>query len=256
MSAIAAELVVRSSLLAALPGLAHGFTTRAAGSMAGSVHPNAEQLRNRAALESSLGLRVVKARQVHSADVVLVAGGTATRLRDGATSPLSSAMPVEGDALVTRERGLALAVAVADCVPVLVATPDGWVGAAHAGWEGATRGVVREMLRVLHERGAKLGRARAAIGPSIGPCCYEVDDARAAIVRERLGRRGERVLAPHGDRWLLDLWLTVRLQLADAGIDTVDALDICVKDDVSRFFSHRGEEGRAGRGLAFIGWTG
>ena len=100
---------------------------------------------------------------------------------------------------------------------------------------------------------------RAVIGPSIGPCCYEIDATRAEIVRERLGPRrfrhgAEPLLHPRRDRFALDLWLAVRWQLADRGVEVVDAMDVCSKDHVATYFSHRGEDGKAGRGLAFLGW--
>ena len=246
--------IVRSSLLDAVPGLVHGFTTRELGSMAGSLSGAEEQERNRAALERTIGLPIVKASQVHGNDVVLLASGRATRVRDGESRPVEHASELEADALISRERGLALAVAVADCVPVLAVTPDGWIGIAHAGWEGTTRDVVGLMTAAIAEQGAARSDWRIAIGPSIGPCCYEIDAARATEVRERLGRRADRVLRPRGDRYDLDLWLAIRLRLRDAGMDVVDSLDVCAKDEVARFFSHRGEQRRAGRGLAFIGW--
>jgi YfiH family protein len=252
MTALSVDPIVRSTLLSSVPGLVHGFTTRELGSMAGQLHPRDEQARNRRELASIVGMPLVKASQIHSADVVLVERKIATRLRDGAEEPISDAMALEADAIITREPGLALAVAVADCVPVVVVHGD-WIGIAHAGWEGATKGVVSRMLEALRERGAR-GELRAAIGPSIGPCCYEIDGARARIVRERLGRDASAVLAPRGDgRATLDLWQAVRLQLKGAG--AVDVLGRCTKDEVGRFFSHRGESGKAGRGLAFIGWA-
>lgn len=251
MTVVESSGIVRSSLLAAVPGVVHGFTTRGLGSMAGSLHPAAEQERNRRSLEREVGLALVKPSQVHGADVVRVENGRAVRLSDGEARPLERVRELEADAIITRERGLALSVAVADCVPVLVVSGD-WIGAAHAGWEGATRGVVRALAASL---GEARGERRAAIGPSIGPCCYDIDASRAALVRERLGRRAARILHERGDRAQLDLWLAVRLELADAGFDAVDSLDLCTRDEVARFFSHRGERGAAGRGLAFIGWS-
>ena len=251
MTTLSAELFVRSALLSSLPDLEHGFTTRSLGSMAGQVRPAAEHARNRAVLESLIGMPLVKASQVHSADVVLVERGVATRLRDGASERISNAMRLEADALITRDRGVALAVAVADCVPVLVAY-DEWIGIAHAGWEGVTKGVVGAMVEAIRREGAR-GEARAAIGPSIGPCCYDIDASRARIVRDRLGRAAGAALTRRADgRFAFDLWRAVRAQLGGCA---VDALGRCTKDEVTRFFSHRGENGKAGRGLAFIGWA-
>ena len=252
MTTLSAEPIVRSQLLSAVPGLVHGFTTRELGSMAGQVFSAGEQRRNRIELERLIGMPLVKCSQVHSADVVLVESGVATRLRDGAEEQVSDGMALEADALITREPGYALSVAVADCVPVLVVVGD-WIGIAHAGWEGATRGVVSHLVDALRKQGAR-GRVRAAIGPSIGPCCYEIDAARAQVVRERLGREADQVLAAHGGaRFALDLWRSARIQLKQGVIDT---LRRCTKDEVARFFSHRGEHGAAGRALAFIGWAG
>ncbi len=246
--------LVRSSLLDAVPGLVHGFTTRELGSMAGSVHPADEQERNRRALERAIGMPVVKPSQVHGNDVLLVEDGIATRLRDGERRPLERVREIEADALLTRDRGVALAVAVADCVPVLIASADGLIGIAHAGWQGAARRVVYELCRAFSK---DRGRAetRAVIGPSIGPCCYEIDAERARRVREALGREADRVLYPRAERYRFDLWLANRVQLHQCGIEVVDAMDVCTKDEVARFFSHRGEQGSAGRGLAFIGWS-
>ena len=255
MTVVETAQLVRSSLLDAVPGLVHGFTTRHLGSLAGSVFPAEQQERNRGELARLVGLQLVKPSQVHGSDVVLVADGRVTRLRDGESRPLERTRELEADALITRQRDVALAVAVADCVPVLVVAGR-WIGVAHAGWEGTTRNVVGALAAALVKAGAAPADGwHAAIGPSIGPCCYEIDPSRAATVRERLGRRADRVLYPRAARFRLDLWLAVRLQLADAGVEAVDSMDVCTKDQVARFFSHRGEQGKAGRGFAFIGWS-
>ncbi len=254
MTVVETPGLVRSSLLAAVPGIGHGFTTRERGSMAGSVYPAQEQERNRRELERALGMPLVKPSQVHSSDVALVEGGWVIRLRDGERRPLERARELAADALITREPGVALAVAVADCVPVLVVAGE-WIGIAHAGWEGTAKRVVQELAAALASRGADLDDARAAIGPSIGPCCYDIDAARAERIREALRREGDRALYPRGDRVRFDLWLANRMHLRRRGINVVDSMDVCAKDHVDRYFSHRGEQGRAGRGLAFIGWS-
>lgn len=82
-----AGLVV-SRLLADVPGLVHGFTTRHLGSMAGSIHPRGEQAKNRAALERLIGMPTAKPGQVHGNDVALVKDGQVRRLRDGVSVPL------------------------------------------------------------------------------------------------------------------------------------------------------------------------
>ncbi len=242
--------IVTAPLLAAVPGLIHGFTTRGLGSMAGSLFPRGAQAANRARLSSALALPLVKVSQVHSADVALLEGGVVTRLRDGSREAASDATPLEADALITRDRAVALTVAVADCVPVLVVA-DGWLALAHAGWQGTMLGVVDALCVALAERGVDLASARAAVGPSIGPCCYGIDRQRAALVRARLGADD---LHDRGDAVAFDLWAANRRQLARHGVREVELLGVCTRDAVSRFFSQRGEHGQAGRGLAFVGW--
>ncbi|HUQ17024.1 MAG TPA: laccase domain-containing protein, partial [Candidatus Saccharimonadales bacterium] len=166
--------LLRSPALSQL-GLVAGFTTRALGSMAGGVYPLEAQARNREALARSLGFdRVVRVKQVH--------GGTVLH-----ADTVGEPWP-EADALWTATRGLLLGVAAADCVPVLLAEPDaGIVGAAHAGWQGTSRRIVQRLVATLAAAGARADRLVAAIGPSIGPCCYTIDGARAEVIRERLG---------------------------------------------------------------------
>lgn len=246
--AVISQGLVTSRLLSEVPGLVQGFTTRALGSMAGSVYPRHEQARNRAALERAIGMVTVKPSQVHGSSIL-----TLDEAEPGAEAGRELAAAVARsahDGLVTSARGVALAVAVADCVPVLVVA-GAVVGIAHAGWQGTSRGVVRELVARLAAEGGTLGRARAVIGPSIGPCCYVIDAARARTVRERVGAAD---LHPSGDGFVFDLWSANRRQLAAAGVREIEVMERCTRDEAATFFSHRGEAGRAGRGLAFVGW--
>lgn len=152
----------------------------------------------------------------------------------------------EGDALFTREPGLALSVATADCVPVLLAGPEG-MAAVHAGWRGIAGGVVPATIEAAVERPEEW---TAWIGPAIGPCCYEVgsDVAFRIVEASRPGvavpGRGER---PH-----LDLQAAVRHQLEAAGIGEVIAVSHCTRCEEERLWSYRREGRAAGRNLAFI----
>ncbi len=220
-------------------GLTAGFTTRALGSMAGAHHPLDEQARNRAALAGRLGYEgVVRAKQIHGRDVVRV---------DAPIEP----WPV-ADGLWTDREGVLLGIAAADCVPVLVAGPAGPIGGAHAGWLGTSLGVARALIEAMVSAGARADRLVAAIGPSIGPCCYTIDAERAAIVSERIG---DASLRREGERFVFDLWAANALQLRERGVATIEVARICTLSSGADLWSYRGRrpDGRYGTQLGFIG---
>ena len=232
--------ILRSPALSAL-GLVGGFTTRALGSMAGGVFPLEEQERNRRRLASQLGFdRVVRLKQVHGGRVVHA---------DTVGEPWPDA-----DAMWTATPGLLLGVAAADCVPILIADPDGPVGAAHAGWQGTSKRIAVALVSELVRQGADPARLVASIGPSIGPCCYVIDDARAAVVRERLGADSADVLFAGADgRPVFDLWSANVQQLEQAGVRTVERCDLCTQSGGADVWSYRGDKGTNGTGLGIIG---
>lgn len=232
--------VLRSPALQSL-GLLAGFTTRALGSMAGGVHPLDEQARNRLDLAHCLGFdRVVRLKQVHG-DVIIRA--------DDVGEPWP-----EADGMWTDRPGLLLGVAAADCVPILIADPAGPIGAAHAGWQGTSRRIAQALVRELVRAGARIDRLVAAIGPSIGPCCYAIDEPRAAIIRQRLGAdAADVVFAGPDGRPVFDLWAANAQQLEQAGVRAIERSDICTRSGGADIWSHRGDQGRNGTGLGIIG---
>jgi YfiH family protein len=232
--------ILWSPALSAL-GLVAGFTTRSLGSMAGGVFPLDEQEHNRARLAERLGFdRVVRVRQVH-ADTVVHA--------DEVGNPWPQA-----DAMWTRTLGLLLGVAAADCVPILIADPEGPIGAAHAGWQGTSKRIAVRLVETLVRNGADVRRLVAAIGPSIGPCCYVIDEPRAAVIRGRLGAEASDVLfaGPDG-RPVFDLWSANAQQLEQAGVPTIERCDVCTQSGGQDIWSHRGDKGLNGTGLGIIG---
>jgi len=234
----ARDHILWSPLLGSL-GLTAGFTTRALGSMAGSRHPLEEQARNRAVLAQRLGFDgVVRVRQVHGRDVVRV---------DAPIEP----WPV-ADGLWTDRAGVLLGVAAADCVPILVADREGPIGGAHGGWLGTSLGVAGALIDSMVGGGARADRLVAAIGPSIGPCCYTIDAERAAIVSERIGDAG---LRREGDRFVFDLWAANAMQLRERGVDVIEAANICTLSGGADLWSYRGRgpDGMYGTQLGFIG---
>ncbi|WP_242395344.1 peptidoglycan editing factor PgeF [Anaeromyxobacter oryzisoli] len=236
--------LVRSKLLSAFP---HGFTTRRGGvspapwddlNLGGSVGDDpARVAENWHRLEAATGLLFARVRQVHGARVVHL---------DAASVPVE-----EADAVVSTEPGIAACVSVADCVPVLLADPgSGAVCAVHAGWRGTIARVAAEGVRALAEiAGAPPSRLLAAVGPSIGPCCYEVSPELADRFRTELGP-----VVAGGPAPRLDLWAANRRVLEAAGVapDRIEVLGRCTSCERDTFFSHRRDAGRTGRQMAFI----
>jgi purine-nucleoside/S-methyl-5'-thioadenosine phosphorylase / adenosine deaminase len=150
----------------------------------------------------------------------------------------------EGDALCTAEPGLALAIATADCVPVLLSGPAG-IAAVHAGWRGLVAGVLAGAMAALGDPAA----IQAWIGPAIGLCCYEVGaDVADAVVA---ATAPEVANALGGDKAHLDLAAAARCQLERAGVRSVELLVSCTRCD-PRLWSYRRDGKGAGRNLAFI----
>jgi polyphenol oxidase len=144
----------------------------------------------------------------------------------------------KADALWTTETGLPLAIFTADCFGVVL-TAEGAVGVAHAGWRGARAGVVARLRDEMTEAGHE--PRQAAVGPGIGPCCFEV---------------GREVAAEFGADAATTTWGTTSVDLPGAigsqlaGLETW-SLDACTKHDLG-WFSHRAD--RTGKRLAAIGW--
>nr|WP_098485220.1 peptidoglycan editing factor PgeF [Georgenia soli] len=226
------------------PGARGVFTTRAGGVSAGpwsapagagglnlGLHvgdDRAAVLANRARLEAAVGTRIVWMDQVHGDVVREATGGTGTSAG-------------ECDALVARAAaGVALAVMVADCVPVLLAAADGSVvGAAHVGRQGLVRGVLDAAVSRMAELGAAPSDVRAAVGPSVCGHCYEVpqplqDEVEAVVP-------GTATTTSWGTP-ALDLRAGVLRQLSELGVSGVDTVHGCTMED-ERLYSHR----RAGR---------
>lgn len=204
-------------------GVAHGFGVKGSAAPAHCARP----------------------RQVHGAAVV------------PAAACRGAAAPPEADAVVATAPGDVVGVVTADCVPILLAVDGGAaVAAVHAGWRGLGRGVVEAgVAELVRASGAAVTRVTAAIGPHIGPCCYEVDapvlDAMRARFGDAAGEHAQRVRTGHA---LLDLGALVRLALERAGVRP-DAIGgdaaLCTACDPQRFHSFRRDGPGAGRLVHF-----
>ncbi|MEZ4768334.1 MAG: peptidoglycan editing factor PgeF [Caldilineales bacterium] len=187
--------------------------------------------------------------QVHSDRIV-----RATRANAGG-------MIDKADGIVTDVPGLPITQRYADCTPVLVYDPRGHaVGVAHAGWRGTVAGVTPALVRAMVEHfGSDPADLVGAVGPAIGPCCYEVGqevvDAAGAVfadvrdevllpVAHRTNGNGADAAPPsiHFDLWRANQW-----QFQQAGVQQVEVAGICTRCHRDMFFSHRGDHGVTGR---------
>jgi hypothetical protein len=143
------------------------------------------------------------------------------------------------DGLWSDEPGRAMLLLTADCLPIAIARSGNGLRPAveilHAGWRGLLAGIVAAGVRALRTR-----ELVAAIGPGIGPCCYEVGEEVAGPFREAFGEDVVR-------DGRLDLWTSAERALRAAGLERVDRADICTSCHGERFFSHRRDQGRTGR---------
>jgi len=183
--------------------------------------------------------------QVHGSRVERIAPGKV----------VSSSPPARADAGVTTRSDAALCVKVADCVPILLADRRGrGVAAVHAGWRGAAAGIVDEAVRALgEETGARPVDLIAAVGPSIGLCCYEVgDDVKAAF--NSASPPSAELFTPQAGKWRLDLWQAVRGQLESCGVpsDAIHVSALCTATHLDWFFSYRRQRSGVGRMLGVI----
>jgi YfiH family protein len=247
-----------SKKLNSLSWLTHGVTERHGGTSAvpfnslnlglhvGDAVEQVKQNRERvaAAAGQTLG-RMVCAEQVHGSRVAVVTSSDAGR----GAAVFTDAIPGV-DALVTDENDLLLTLFFADCLPILLADDTHHIVAvAHAGWRGLVGGLIENTLQTMVERFGSCPEAIvAAVGPGIGPCCFEVGSEVAehfppSVLRARAEGN------PH-----VDLPEAARLRLLHAGVpaDRIESAGICTACHTERFFSHRRESGKTGRMGAFI----
>lgn len=256
--------LLRSALLEDVR-VPHAFTTRAGGVSAGvfaSLNfgnpmdlPDAqrdppaniaENFRRVLAAISAPEREVVQVYQVHGPRAHVFRPGAPSR-DTGPDGPLD----FKADALVTDDPARVVAVRVADCAPVLLASDDGrLVAAVHAGWRGVVEGVAPAAVRALRDLGAR--DIVGAIGPCIGPDAFEVGpEVLDAFLR---AFPDDPPLRPRpGGKGDVNLKECLRRQLVAAGVRDVDVLDGCTASDPARFFSHRREQGRTGRMIGLIG---
>ena len=243
--------VVRCEALEEITGLAHAFSTRhgnGTGRFDLGSHEDGdadiENRRRRFCDAAGLGeQQPTILHQVHGATV----------LRAADVNQASSACEADGVVAARADQGVP-AVRWADCVPLLLADRGGTaVVAAHAGWRGTVRGVVPAAVRRLRDLGIRPADLRAALGPAIGGCCYEVGEEVITAISQASGVAAERLVARAGR---LDLRRAVGLQLQREGLEpsAIHVAPWCTHCSEDLFFSYRREGAGAGRQMACIGW--
>jgi polyphenol oxidase len=209
-------------------------------------------IENRALLASETGIaadRFLYASQVHSGDVKVIDN-------DAVAEGVLSHNP-RTDATITNLPGICLMVMVADCVPLLLFDPVKKVVAViHAGWRGTVQHITSNTINVMIDRfGSNPADIRAGIGPSIGPCCYEVGEEVKAVVYESFGTTaGYLVSQPHSAKPHFDLWYANHKHLTDSGVnpENIETAQLCTKCNQQIFFSSRADKGVTGRFAAGI----
>ena len=183
--------------------------------------------------------RVCQVQQCHSSDVCSV----------GKEDDPSS---WRCDGMITRERGIVLAVRTADCIPLLLAA-DGCVAAIHVGWRGATKGIIAQALKCIQAQGIAPQQCHGVVGPSIMAQSYEVGAEFEAMVDEQF-------LTPsphHPKHFLFDLRGYVMASLKNEGVQSLEEVAVDTYKTHSLFshrrFCHDGKQGKTGTQLSVIG---
>lgn len=162
----------------------------------------------------------------------------------------------ETDGLITNQPGLALVTFYADCVPLFfLDRVNKVIGLSHSGWRGTVAKIGRQTLMQMEAHyGSRPSDCLVGIGPSIGSCCFEVDQPVAEEFAKAYDGRQEEIIRPAGEKFHIDLWKANAIQLMECGVPkeniTTAALCTCCKNDI--FFSHRGEKGKTGSMAALL----
>ena len=225
----------------------HCFTTRLGGVSQGALASlnigqrcgddpkNVEQ--NLAILGAAVGFSpdaLVAGRQIHS-DIVRRVDS-----RDTGRFFLPDASP-QCDGLITCTPGVALAVFTADCTPILLHDPvTGAVGAVHAGWRGTAMDIGGKAVQAMvREFGCDPKNIRAAIGPNIGPCCFETNADVPDALAETYGAAAQKWVEARNGKYYVNLKAINALSLARAGVETIEISPLCTACRQDLFWSHR-----------------
>jgi polyphenol oxidase len=173
---------------------------------------------------SDVARRVVSLRQVHGTRVLVHTGGWEGWLRAG-----------EADGHIAVERGIALSVGIADCVPVFIAHPSGVAALLHSGWRGTAAKITTEAIAAMARNDIAPDELAIHLGPAVCGRCYEVSaDVREQLTGQPVTRAGH-----------VDLRSLIAEHATETGVQKITVSEFCTRCDNERFFSHRaGDSGR------------
>ena len=159
---------------------------------------------------------------------------------------------IDTDGLITNVPNRAMMILIADCAPVTLYDPNHHaIGLAHGGWRGTVGRIVAKMVGMMGETfGSAPADILAAVGPSIGPCCYEVKQDLIGKFHEAFPQQAQHFFLPQADDTIhLDMWAALRYQLLESGVlpEHIAEAGICTACHLDEFYSNRAEKGQTGR---------
>ncbi|MFB3897925.1 MAG: peptidoglycan editing factor PgeF [bacterium] len=212
-------------------------------------------LKKRELLAASLDIPLsnfVTAQQVHQANVTVIPGS----MRGCGARDYHSAIPAT-DAMVTNTPNICLMILTADCVPILLFDPiKKVIGVAHAGWKGTINFIAQQVVKAMQEQfGSAPSDILAGIGPSIGPCCYEVGSDVIMEFKSVMPAALNLILKKNrNDKGHLNLWSANKIQLIQSGVleKNIEIAELCTRCHAEIFYSARKDgiqTGRFGTGI-------
>lgn len=248
---------IKSEILDGVKGVSHAFTTSAGGTERGAFKgfnlgfncgdDREAVLENYRLAAADLGLpfeKITASKQTHSANIRRIYEPDAGI---GVSRPQAM---TDVDGLMTDCKGIPLVVFYADCVPVILADKDGRaVAAVHSGWRGTAARIAANAVKLLCDTySVKAENIRAAIGPAIGSCCFEVGEDVLEVFDEKYRRKNE------VGGFTIDLKSAIRDTLTECGVaeENIDVSDLCTVCGREKLFSYRRQREKAGRMGAFV----
>ncbi|AZR73024.1 multicopper polyphenol oxidase [Anoxybacter fermentans] len=242
----------------------HGFSTRIGGvsnppfitlNLAFHVGDDPKAvIENRKRFCQVLGLQLkdlTAGEQVHGDKIRVVTG----KDRGSGAFEYDTAFPCT-DGFITNEPGVVLSSYYADCVPLYILDPiQKAVGLAHAGWKGTVKRIGARIIEAMSKNfGTRAEDCLIGIGPSIGPCCYEVDEHVINPLRVEFPYWEELVEVKENGRWNLNLWEINRRVFIETGVkpEQIETSGLCTSCRTDLFFSYRAEGGKTGRMASII----